>query len=134
MKKEMWFTLWIVLAVVLLSGESNGEVFKRGWIVNHTEKFYELKLFCVTNDKYMWLGCKKIIAPKWFTDQQGCKTFRCSETDPTQFTDYALNLLIPCGDYRLEVFEEGGPKKKTYTFIIDENTSNKFTVDLEEEL
>jgi len=134
MKKEMWFRLCIVLAVLMLSGESNGEEFRRGWIVNHTEKFYELKLFCVTHDKYMWQGCKKIIAPKWFTDQQGCKTFRCSETDPTQCTDYALNLLIPCGDYILEVYEKGGHKKRTYTFIIDENTSNKFTVDLEEEI
>ena len=50
----MWFTLWIVLTVVLLTGPSNGEDFRRGWIVNHTEKFYELKLFCETNDKYMW--------------------------------------------------------------------------------
>lgn len=118
----------------MLSGESSGEDFKRGWIVNHTEKFYELKLFCVTNDKYMWQGCTKIIASKWFSDQQGCKAFRCSEADPAQFTNYALNLLIPCGDYRLEVFEKSGSKMMTYTFIIDKNTSNKFTVDLEEEL
>jgi hypothetical protein len=47
------------------------------------------------------------------------------------FQDNSLNLLLSNGIYRIEANIKGQGKVNIFKFVVDKNTPNKFTVDLE---
>ena len=151
-----WCFCWLVVVWIGLSGcSTNQKTFtqpevKRGWIVNHTDHVYEIKLYSETEEKYMWQGyTKTVITWKQMAEQAPRRKYCSSEmadkndknTMPAfyankssfykYFQDNVLNLLLSNGTYRLEAKIKGQEKVSLYQFVVDKNTPCKFTVDLE---